>query len=68
MKKGDYKYKRFDQIEAKLKEKGYNKLDHYIIKSPLVSRIELWIGHGENVLIEVFTDGFCAIYKDSKDI
>jgi hypothetical protein len=68
MKKGDYKYKRFDQIELKLKEKGYHKLDNYLINSPLTSRIEMWVGKGDNLLIEVFRDGFCAIYKDSKDI
>jgi hypothetical protein len=68
MKKGDYKYKKFNQVEETLKDKDYHKLDHYIIKSPLVSRIEMWIGHGENILVEVFHDGFCAIYKDSKDI
>ena len=66
--KKDYDYQKIEQVHLTLKEKGYHHLDTYRIVSPLLNRIETWIGHEENILLEVFVDGYCGIYKDTNKI
>ena len=66
--KQDYDYKKIEQVHETLKDKGYHHIDTYKLLNPCSDRIEMWLGHGENILLEVFHDGYCGIYKDTNEI
>ena len=66
--KGSYDYQKAEQVHKKLNDKGYKLLERYRINTRMVNSIEMWIGEGEMILLELYTDGNCGIYKDTNDI
>ncbi len=63
-----YDYQKVEQVHRKLNNKGYKMLEKYRINTRKVNSIEMWIGEGEMILLELYIDGNCGIYKDTNDI
>ena len=65
----DYSYKSYVEVEHELINKNYKKIVLEFPKfSKIVNRYENWIKGHDHILLEVFNDGYVAIYKDSENI
>ncbi|MFY8161622.1 MAG: hypothetical protein ACOVNU_09860 [Candidatus Kapaibacteriota bacterium] len=64
----DYNYKLYSKVEKELIEKNYKKICQDLAYSRLVHRYESWTKGGNNILLQVFTNNYVAIYKDFENI
>lgn len=65
----DYSYKSYIEVELTLMNKGYKQIALEFPKfSKIINRYENWFKGNDHILLEVFNDGYVAIYKDSEDI
>jgi hypothetical protein len=66
---GDYSYKSYIEVEHELTNKNYKKIALEFPKfSKIIDRYETWIKGNDHILLEVFKDGYVAIYLDSENI
>jgi hypothetical protein len=65
----DYSYKSYLEVEHELIENNYKKIALEFPKfSKIIDRYENWFKGNDHILLEVFKDGYVAIYKDSENI
>lgn len=64
----NYRYKKYTAILAELEKNGFSQLSVNKCFNVVTDRYESWICSGQIVLIEIFTDGYAAIYVDSKNL
>ena len=64
----DYNYKLYPEVEKQLIEKNYKKIEEepsYWIRN---NRYENWTNGDTNILLQVFTNDYVAIFKESENI
>lgn len=64
----NYRYKKYTAVLSELEKNGFSQLSVNKCFNLVTDRYESWIGGGQIVLIEIFTDGYAAIYIDSKNL
>jgi hypothetical protein len=64
----DYNYKLYPEVEKQLIEKNYKKIEEEPSFWILNDRYENWTNGDTNILLQVFTNDYVAIFKESENI
>ena len=63
--KKDYDYKKYDEVVKDLETKKYFKISAMKTNLDMITEsVELWVGGGNNLLVEKYRDGYAALYID----